>query len=154
ISLIVVACIGIYVMFGTNLLGNQEPDPSTWNTKNISNISFKVPEKYSNGTLLEGNSITVNGVAQKSVDSYLSGDGKFSVEVYKNKTAWNDSLSKELSNGKTETEVIKIKSSEVQVFHDSSSSKAFFEVNNSYLIVGWNSKTLDKEMKAILESFN
>lgn len=54
ISLIVIAFIGIYVMFGTNLLSNQEPTPSTGNTKNLSNISFKVPEKYSNGTLLEG----------------------------------------------------------------------------------------------------
>lgn len=93
-------------------------------------------------------------MTQKSVDSYLSGDGKFSIEVYKNKTAWNESLNKELSNGKTETEVIKIKSDEVQVFHDSNSSKTFFEVNNSYIIVGWGTNTLDKEMKAILESFN
>lgn len=154
ISLIVIALIGTYVMFGTNLLGNQEPDSDNWNTKNISNISFKIPEKYSNGTLLQGNSITVEGIKQESVDSYLSLGGGFSVEIYKNKSAWNKSLSEELDNGDLETEIIKTNGTEIQIFHDASSSKAFFKVKNSYLIVGWDSKTLDKEIRAILESFS
>ncbi|MBZ9571644.1 hypothetical protein KQY27_08810 [Methanobrevibacter sp. TMH8] len=139
----VIAIAAAFTMgFGSN---NKMSDSSSWETKQLGDLKFKVPAKYENGSMMSGN--IINGI--KSGDVYQSQDLSISI----NDTNWSSELDKLMNASSADITIITIDGKDIKTFTTDENSTAFFKVNEDKIAINWSSKDINGDVKAIIASF-
>lgn len=142
----IIAVIAIAAAFTMGLGSNNEmSDSSDWETKELGDLKFKVPDKYENGAMMSGN--IIDGV--KTGDTYQSEDLTISI----NNTNWTSELDKHMNSTTATMVVLDINGTEIEAFSDNGNSVAFFKINENKVSMSWSGNDVAGDIKAIITSF-
>jgi len=143
IAIIAIAAIGIALTLGSS--DNNEPsDSSSWQTKDLAGVKFKVPPKYEQGATLTGN--IIDGV--ETGNSYQSGD----IIITTNDNNWSAERDKHMGSNAIMT-VLQLNGKEIEIFSSNGNSIAFFEAKNNNITMTWSGDNASGDIKAIILSF-